>query len=105
MTVATKCVKLCLSKYNGGTAVIIWEQRNKIYFIDIHSSINDIIECLIQVSEAYNLDPTLGIYDAAPMARKFKANSRSNISFDNVDKSTMKLDYVGAGYGYNIIQD
>lgn len=95
-----------LSNHNGGTVVIIWETKNKeIYFIDIHSSINDIVECLIQVSEEYDLDPTLGVYDAAPMARKFKSNSKNNISFDNVDESTMRRSYVGAGFGYNSIQD
>ena len=94
-----------LNNNNGGTAVILWENKaNEVFFIDIHSSIKDIIECLVHVKNTYDVDPTLGIFDAAPMTRKFKADSNNCIDFKTVNIKTSKIWYVGAGFGYKINQ-
>ena len=46
----------------------------------------------------------LGVFDAAPMARKFKADSNHCIDFKKVNIKTSKIWYVGAGFGYKINQ-
>ena len=94
-----------LTDNDGGTAVIIWETKeNEVFFIDIHSSINDIIECLMNIHNEYDVGPTLGIYDAAPMARKFKSDKTNSVDFKSVNLKTSHQSHVGAGFGYKIIQ-
>ncbi len=92
-----------LSNNNGGTAVIVWETKeHEILFLDIHSSINDIIECARKVGREYGIDPTIGVFDAAPMARKFKSDLGNVVRFKDVDPKISKIGYVGAGYAYNV---
>ena len=94
-----------LTDFDGGTAVIIWEtEENEIFFIDIHSSIKNIIECLMNIHNEYGVDPILGIYDAAPMARKFKSDRTNSVYFNSFSSRTLKSHYTGAGFGYKIIQ-
>ena len=92
-----------LSSNNGGTAAIIWEAGGITYFIDIHGSIQSILEKLIEVSKHYNVDPTLGIYDAGGMAQKLKADSYYKIDVNKINK-WCNANYVGAGYAYLIHQ-
>ena len=94
-----------LSNLNGGTAVIIWETKTKeILFLDIHGSIYSIINKLIDISNKYNVDPTLGIYDAGPMSQKLKADDNNSVFFSEVN-SWCDYNYVGAGYAYNLKQN
>lgn len=92
-----------LSGTNGGTAVIIWEtKQGEIRFIDIHGSIKDIITELQHIAAKYDVDPTLGVYDAAGMAQKMKADANHMVSFDEIDKWCGGQLWVGAGYGFDI---
>ncbi len=90
-----------LTDYDGGTAVIIWtDKEGEILFMDIHGSIADILNEANRVKKKYNTDPSIGIYDAGTFARKFKADSNGNVSFEYVNKLTGKTEFVGAGFGY-----
>jgi hypothetical protein len=89
-----------LDQYNGGTAVIIWPENNsgQILFQDIHSSLSEIIRRAIEISQKYHTDPTIGVYDAGPMAHKFVANQLHEL---NADQFAPHLGWVvGAGFGY-----
>ena len=94
-----------LTETEGGTVVIIWQKNGQTYFKDVHNSIQRIIECLFEIKKEYNVDPVLGIYDAAPMAKKFKSDEKNSVNFDYVDSRTMKKNYVGAGFGYLLNQE
>ena len=93
-----------LSNYDGGTVVILWENQNKIYFKDIHGSIKNIIQNLYTIKNKYKVDPILGIYDAGPMARKFKSNPENKVLLNEISNKISTLWYVGAGFGYKIDQ-
>lgn len=94
-----------LSDFEGGTVVILWDYQNKTFFKDIHSSIKDIIHNLYSIKNKYKVDPILGIYDAGPMARKFKSNLEGKVIFNNIsNKIISNTWYVGAGFGYKIDQ-
>jgi hypothetical protein len=67
--------------------------------MDMHGSIADIIAEAIRIKNLYNVDPTIGIYDAGPFARKFKANEAGSVDFNYVNKLTGTAEFVGAGYG------
>jgi hypothetical protein len=90
-----------LTDYAGGTAVIIWEtKRDGVLFMDIHGSIATIIEEALRIKANYNVDPVIGVYDAGPFARKFKADINGIVDFGIVDQYTMASETSGAGYGY-----
>jgi hypothetical protein len=93
-----------LSDNDGGTAVILWEVDNEIFFTDIHSSISDIIKNLYYIKNTYNVDPILGVFDAGPMTRKFKSNQDGRVLFENISNKISKISYVGAGFGYKLKQ-
>lgn len=93
-----------LTNNNGGTVVIIWEVDGEIYFKDIHASIKDIINKLNFIRDKFLVDPVLGIYDAGPMARKFKSNSNNVVYFNEIQPFISSISYVGAGFGYLINQ-
>ena len=44
--------------------------------MDIHSSIKDIIECLVNVKNTYDVDPTLGIFDAGSDGEKIQGRQQ-----------------------------
>jgi hypothetical protein len=89
-----------LTDSDGGTAVIIWTYKQDILFTDIHGSIGDMIETANRVKHTYQVDPTIGIYDAGPFARKFKASETGVVDFNHVNKFTGTSEFVGAGYGF-----
>lgn len=90
-----------LTDYDGGTVAIIWTtNKNQTLFMDMHGSIADIIAEAIKIKNLYNVDPTIGIYDAGPFARKFKANVAGSVDFNLVNKLTGRAEFVGAGYGF-----
>ena len=94
-----------LSNNNGGTVTIIWETKDLgIVFKDVHGSIEDITNELNQIKTNYKVDPVLGIYDAAPMARKFKSDEKHMIDFDKINSQICNIWYVGAGYCYDLNQ-
>jgi hypothetical protein len=93
-----------LSDYEGGTAVILWVNQNEIFFKDIHGSIKDIIKKLYLIKNKYKVDPVLGIFDAGPMARKFKSNIERKVLFSDITDKISTTWYVGAGFGYKIDQ-
>ena len=93
-----------LSDFDGGTVVIIWEKNNKSYFIDLHSSVGDILENLFYIKKKFNVDPVLGIYDAGPMARKFKSDNKGKVFFDKISDKISHISYVGAGFAYKLNQ-
>lgn len=94
-----------LSNNNGGTVTIIWETKDLgIVFKDVHGSIKDIINTLNQIKIKYKVDPVLGIYDAAPMARKFKSDENHIINFDKINSQINNDWYAGAGFCYDLIQ-
>ncbi len=90
-----------LSRHNGGTVVIIWEDTSmhKILFCDIHGSTYDIISKAIEISKKYKVDPSISISDAGPMANKFMANSEHILNCTQIE-SLLSFDNVGAGFGY-----
>jgi len=90
-----------LTDYDGGTVVIVWSTpKNEILFMDLHGSISDIISEAIKIKDQFKVDPTIGVYDAGPFARKFKADKNDRIDFSFVDKSTGTSNLAGAGYAY-----
>jgi hypothetical protein len=89
-----------LTDYDGGTVVIIWTYNNQTLFTDIHGSIFEIIEEAKRIKTIYKVDPTIGIYDAGPFARKFKSTETGIVDFNHVNILTGTSEYVGAGYGY-----
>jgi hypothetical protein len=89
------------SRNDGGTVAIVWDTKaGGVRFIDIHGSIKDILEAAIKVRDTYQVDPTILIHDAGPMARKIKADANGDLDFALVNKVTGLTGKVGAGYAY-----
>ena len=85
---------------NGGTVVIIWEVNNEIWFQDVHSSWNVILNRTIEISKAYNIDPAICISDAGPFARKLKADKNFRVKVIDIDALARNGKRFGAGYAY-----
>ena len=89
-----------LDNLNGGTVVIIWEEKNsgQILFQDIHGSLYEIINRAIEISKKYQTDPSIAISDAGPMANKFRSNEMNELDCSKFPLPTVP--YAGAGFGY-----
>jgi hypothetical protein len=86
--------------YDGGTVAIIWEVNGEIFFQDIHSSWQEILERAIEISKKYNIDPTIAISDAGPLANKVRADKNFELSVAKLNALAPHGNRFGAGYGY-----
>ena len=86
---------------NGGTAVIIWEDsvNNVVKFMDVHSSMQQIINEAIDIAKNYNVDPTIAISDAGLFSLKFKSDENYVLNTKVIDKVS-DIPFVSAGFGY-----
>ncbi len=95
-----------LGKNDGGTVVIIWEiiSADSVLFMDLHGSLQEIINTAREIASQYKVDPTIAIGDAAPFAQKFRSNKNHNLKTLDINKLS-KYPYAGAGFGYVPIRE